>query len=121
METAKNFVGGSLVDARVREEIDVPDPATGELLGRAPVSGPEDVDRAVRAAQEAYEEWSLEPVTQRARRMFRLQVLLEERIDELAEIATRENEDSFFGDLHATGRDGVEFYTERKVVIDRWQ
>jgi malonate-semialdehyde dehydrogenase (acetylating)/methylmalonate-semialdehyde dehydrogenase len=54
METAKNFVGGSLVDARVREEIDVPDPATGELLGRLPVSGPEDVDRAVRAAQEAY-------------------------------------------------------------------
>ena len=89
--TVKNFVGGSPVDARVREEIDVPDPATGELLGRAPVSGPEDVDRAVRAAQEAYEEWSLEPVTQRARRMFRLQVLLEERIDELAEIATREN------------------------------
>ena len=38
METAKNFVGGSLVDARVREEIDVPDPATGELLGRSPVT-----------------------------------------------------------------------------------
>jgi malonate-semialdehyde dehydrogenase (acetylating)/methylmalonate-semialdehyde dehydrogenase len=29
--------------------------------------------------------------------------------------------DSFFEDLHATGRDGVEFYTERKVVIERWQ
>jgi malonate-semialdehyde dehydrogenase (acetylating)/methylmalonate-semialdehyde dehydrogenase len=29
--------------------------------------------------------------------------------------------DSFFGDLHATGRDGVEFYTERKVVIERWR
>ena len=28
--------------------------------------------------------------------------------------------DSFFGDLHATGRDGVEFYTEREVVIERW-
>ena len=38
METAKNFVGSSLVDARVREEIDVPDPATGELLGRSPVA-----------------------------------------------------------------------------------
>jgi malonate-semialdehyde dehydrogenase (acetylating)/methylmalonate-semialdehyde dehydrogenase len=91
METARNFVGGSLADARVSEEIDVPDPATGELLLRVPVSGPEDVDRAVRAAQEAYQEWSLEPVTRRARRMFHLQVLLEERIDELAEIATREN------------------------------
>jgi malonate-semialdehyde dehydrogenase (acetylating)/methylmalonate-semialdehyde dehydrogenase len=27
---------------------------------------------------------------------------------------------SFFGDLHATGRDGVEFYTEKKVVTTRW-
>ena len=28
--------------------------------------------------------------------------------------------DSFFGDLHAHGRDGIEFYTEKKVVISRW-
>ncbi len=28
---------------------------------------------------------------------------------------------SFFGDLHATGRDAVEFYTEKRVVISRWQ
>lgn len=28
--------------------------------------------------------------------------------------------DSFFGDLHATGRDGVEFYIGRKVRISRW-
>jgi len=27
---------------------------------------------------------------------------------------------SFFGDLHAQGRDAVEFYTDKKVVIDRW-
>jgi malonate-semialdehyde dehydrogenase (acetylating)/methylmalonate-semialdehyde dehydrogenase len=27
---------------------------------------------------------------------------------------------SFYGDLHATGRDGVEFYTESKVVTSRW-
>jgi malonate-semialdehyde dehydrogenase (acetylating)/methylmalonate-semialdehyde dehydrogenase len=27
---------------------------------------------------------------------------------------------SFYGDLHATGRDGVEFYTEKKVVTSRW-
>ena len=112
--TVKNFVGGSSVDARVREEIDVPDPAPGERLGRVPVSEPEDVHRALRAAQEAYQEWSLEPVTRRARRMFRLQVLLEDHIDELAEIATCEN------GKHATGRDGVEFYTEKKVVIERW-
>jgi len=27
---------------------------------------------------------------------------------------------SFFGDLHATGRDGVEFYTTKKVITARW-
>ncbi|MGB0387351.1 MAG: CoA-acylating methylmalonate-semialdehyde dehydrogenase [Ardenticatenaceae bacterium] len=28
--------------------------------------------------------------------------------------------DSFFGDLHGQGRHGVEFYTETKVVVERW-
>ena len=28
--------------------------------------------------------------------------------------------DSFFGDLHAHGRDAIDFYTEKKVVITRW-
>src|SRR6266571_3255937 len=27
---------------------------------------------------------------------------------------------SFFGDMHAQGRDAIEFYTEKKVVIERW-
>jgi malonate-semialdehyde dehydrogenase (acetylating)/methylmalonate-semialdehyde dehydrogenase len=27
---------------------------------------------------------------------------------------------SFFGDLHAQGRDAVDFYTEKKVVVERW-
>ncbi len=28
--------------------------------------------------------------------------------------------DSFFGDLHGQGTDSIEFYTERKIVIERW-
>ena len=28
--------------------------------------------------------------------------------------------DSFFGDMHAPGRDAVEFYTDKKVVVERW-
>ncbi len=91
METLKNFIGGSLVVAEVEEELEVPDPATGELLGRVPLSGAEDVDRAVQAAAEAFEEWREEPVTRRARRMFKLQVLLEEHLEELAQLCTREN------------------------------
>jgi malonate-semialdehyde dehydrogenase (acetylating)/methylmalonate-semialdehyde dehydrogenase len=28
--------------------------------------------------------------------------------------------ESFFGDLHGQGKDGVEFYTDKKVVVERW-
>lgn len=28
--------------------------------------------------------------------------------------------DSFFGDLHGQGRDAIEFYTDKKVVVERW-
>ena len=28
--------------------------------------------------------------------------------------------DSFFGDLHAQGRHGIEFFTQTKVVVERW-
>jgi malonate-semialdehyde dehydrogenase (acetylating) / methylmalonate-semialdehyde dehydrogenase len=28
--------------------------------------------------------------------------------------------DSFFGDLHAQGRDAIDFYTEKKVIVERW-
>jgi malonate-semialdehyde dehydrogenase (acetylating)/methylmalonate-semialdehyde dehydrogenase len=27
---------------------------------------------------------------------------------------------SFFGDLHGQGRDAIEFYTDKKVVVERW-
>lgn len=91
MEVLENFVGGSRVAVETEEKLAVPDPATGELLGQVPLSGTADVDRAVEVAYEAFKEWSEEPVTRRARRMFRLQVLLEDNLDELSELATREN------------------------------
>ncbi len=28
--------------------------------------------------------------------------------------------ESFFGDLHAQGRHGIEFYTQTKVIVERW-
>jgi malonate-semialdehyde dehydrogenase (acetylating)/methylmalonate-semialdehyde dehydrogenase len=86
-----NFVGGRPIDAETDEWLDVRDPATGEVLGRVPLSGPSEVDHAVQVAAEAFESWQDEPVTRRARRMFGLQVLLERTLDQLAELVTREN------------------------------
>ena len=28
--------------------------------------------------------------------------------------------DSFFGDLHGQGRDAFEFFTQEKVIVERW-
>ena len=91
VESLKNYVRGEQVEVEAGEHLDVPDPATGEVLAQVPLSGGSDVDQAVRVAAEVFEEWREEPVTRRARRMFRLQVLLEDHIDELSELATREN------------------------------
>ena len=87
----RSFVGGRPVDPETNERLDVLDPATGEVLGRVPLSGPSEVDQAVRAAAKAFESWQEEPVTRRARRMFGLQALLERELDGLASLVTREN------------------------------
>src|SRR3989338_4980528 len=47
----KMIIGGEQVDAADGQTFDVINPATGELLARAPLGGREDVDRAVAAAQ----------------------------------------------------------------------
>src|SRR5690349_17097961 len=64
-------------------------PATAEEIDRVPLSGAEDVDAAVRAAQHAYAGWSRTAVMERVRLMFRYKALLEEHFEELAAIVTR--------------------------------
>ena len=44
-------IGGESVDAADGQTFDVVDPATGTVIATAPLGGPEDVDRAVAAAQ----------------------------------------------------------------------
>jgi malonate-semialdehyde dehydrogenase (acetylating)/methylmalonate-semialdehyde dehydrogenase len=87
----QNFVGGRPAAANGGERLEVLDPANGELLARVPLSGAAEVGEAVRSAAAAWEAWREEPVPRRARRMFRLQVLLEDQLDELALLVTREN------------------------------
>jgi len=64
-------------------------PATGEVIDEVPLSGPDEVDAAVRAAQHAYSSWSRTPVMERVRLMFRYKAVLEEHFEELAALVTR--------------------------------
>jgi aldehyde dehydrogenase (NAD+) len=89
-KTFKNFIGGEWVDAVSGETFESRNPATGEVIGAFPKSGPEDVDRAVKAAQAAYEEWRLVPAPKRGEILLRFAQVLEREKDDLTDLMTRE-------------------------------
>jgi betaine-aldehyde dehydrogenase len=57
LEELKNFVNGLFAATAVGRASDIIDPSTGEAYARAPVSGPADVDAALRCAEAAREGW----------------------------------------------------------------
>ena len=91
VRTIRNYVGGEWVEAASSERLDVTNPATGETIAEVPLSRSADVDRAVRAAREAFPGWRRTPPLERARACFELKYLLEEAKDELARIVTLDN------------------------------
>jgi malonate-semialdehyde dehydrogenase (acetylating)/methylmalonate-semialdehyde dehydrogenase len=65
-------------------------PATGEELGRTPLSPAAEVDIAVQSAQQAFPGWRRVPVTERVQYLFKLKGLLEEHFEEIARTITME-------------------------------
>jgi len=91
MKTLRNYIGGDWVSPATAGYLDITNPATGEQLGRVPLSGAREVDQAVAAAQAAFLKWREVPPVVRARDLFKLKVLMEEQFDDLAATVTREN------------------------------
>ncbi|HEU4450813.1 MAG TPA: aldehyde dehydrogenase family protein [Gaiellaceae bacterium] len=89
-ETAKNYIGGSWVEATGDDTFETTNPASGEVLGTFPRSSTEDVNRAVEAAKEAYEGWRLTPAPRRAEILFRVAQRFHDRKEELTELMVRE-------------------------------
>lgn len=87
----KNFINGEWVDSTSEKTLDVPNPATNQLLTKVPVSSKEDVDLAVAAAKEAFQKWKNVPVPKRARILFKYHTLISENHEELARMIVQEN------------------------------
>ncbi len=87
------FIGGEWVDAASGETFEVIDPARAEVLTEVAEAGVEDVDRAVRAARDAFEdgEWREMSPRARGRLLWKLAERLEERKDEIARVETLNN------------------------------
>jgi malonate-semialdehyde dehydrogenase (acetylating)/methylmalonate-semialdehyde dehydrogenase len=86
-----HWVAGRLQAGESTRLGDVYDPATGRCIRKVPLASTADVDRAVRAASEAFVTWSRTPPVVRARVLFRFRELAEARADALAALVTQEH------------------------------
>jgi len=83
VDVLANFIDGERVPA-VGETEAILNPDTGEELARAPISSPEEVDRAVAAARGAFGGWSQATPAQRAQALLELAQTLEDHGPEIA-------------------------------------
>ncbi len=88
----KMVIGGEQVDAADGQTFDVVNPANGRVIAKAPLGGREDVDRAVAAAQKAFDDpkgfasWS---ASKRGRTLQKLSGLVKANMEELAQLETQ--------------------------------
>jgi betaine-aldehyde dehydrogenase len=86
----KNMIGGEFVDPAEGKTEDVINPATGEVIAHSPLSTEEDVDRAVKAARSAFEDWQYTTPAQRQELLLKLADAFQERADEITDWETRD-------------------------------
>ena len=87
----KLFIGGEWVAAQQGETLDVVAPATGEVFEQITRGRAVDVDRAVRAAQEALEgPWGRTSALERGRILMRIGQKVLERAEDLARLEARD-------------------------------
>jgi betaine-aldehyde dehydrogenase len=93
MQSIRNYIDGEALDAASGKTFDVYNPATREVIARAPDSAAADVDRAVRAARRAFDldGWPSTPARERGRILFKLAAHLRAEARRYAEIETLNN------------------------------
>src|SRR6266480_1210374 len=93
LEPGRLLIDGLWTDGA--KKFDTINPATGEVLTQVVEASPEAVDRAVAAARKAFEDrsgpWRKMAASERGRLIWRLADLVEQHIDELAELETLDN------------------------------
>ncbi|MGW3949917.1 aldehyde dehydrogenase family protein [Streptomyces sp. NPDC004752] len=85
------FIDGEFVESAGGDLVKTVSPATEEVLSEYTQATAEDVDRAVQAARTAFEKWSALPGAERAKYLFRIARIIQERSRELAVLETLDN------------------------------
>jgi len=102
-ELTKNFINGKWIESQSGATFESRNPATGEVLGVCARSHAEDVEAAVEAAVNAFDQWRKTPAPRRAEILFRAAEMMRQRKEELAQLVTNE-----MGKVIAEGRGDVQ-------------
>jgi 1-pyrroline dehydrogenase len=86
VKTYKQLIGGVSVDSASGETLDIENPANGQVIAKVPASSAEDVDRAVDAAEKAFETWKTTTPQDRSLLLLKIADSLEARADELGRL-----------------------------------
>ncbi|MBW4624078.1 MAG: aldehyde dehydrogenase family protein [Brasilonema octagenarum HA4186-MV1] len=89
----KLLIGGKWVESASGQTFPVYNPATGQVIAHAASGDSEDINRAVQAARQAFENgpWSKLTVSQRGRLIWKLADLIEANLEEFAELESLDN------------------------------
>ncbi|CAM5484740.1 aldehyde dehydrogenase [Streptomyces badius] len=85
------FIDGEFTEAADGKVFKTVSPSSEEVLSEVARAGTADVDRAVKAARKAFEKWSALPGSERAKYLFRIARIIQERSRELAVLETLDN------------------------------
>lgn len=85
------YINGQWRESSSDRWLKVRNPATDEVIALCPEVTPQEIDEAVRAAQEAFWEWRLTPPPRRARLLFHYHRKIEEHQEELARLIVDEH------------------------------
>ncbi len=91
MQELTHFINGAHVNGTSGRFTDVFNPATGEVQARVPLATVEELNDAVAKAAEAQIKWGATNPQRRARVMMKFGQLINEHMDELAELVSREH------------------------------
>jgi len=86
----KNFING-IFERNGQASMDVMSPIDGRIISNLPLSNYNDVDKAVKAAEKAFESWSSKTLKERVQVFFNYRTLLEKNVDELTKLIQLEN------------------------------
>ncbi|CAN7582201.1 aldehyde dehydrogenase family protein [Peribacillus frigoritolerans] len=91
--TKKLLINGELVEAASGKTFETLDPSNGKVLAVVSEAGPEDVDKAVKAARTAFDNgpWKKMSASERSRLIYKLADLMEEHKEALAQLDTLDN------------------------------